>query len=114
MMATSTKRAKPPKRTAKEAPNCTTVVVIARCASDDFPVRCFDGPTARHDALQWVKRLARSQDACNETVKTLCDRIGWELASYGVMFFSLVVHQNGIPAEKLEEVFVPVGAEVVK
>jgi len=53
-------------------------------------------------------------DACNETVKTLCDRIGWELASYGVMFFSVVVHQNGIPAEMLEDVFIPLGAEVVK
>jgi hypothetical protein len=113
-MATATKRSKPAKKTTGESPIGTTVVVVARCSADDVPVRCFDGPTSRHDALKWVKRLARSQDACDETVKTLCDRIGWELASYGVMFFSLVVHQNGIPAEKLEDVFIPLGAEVVK
>ena len=104
-MAT-TKARKPSSKANRESAVGTTVVVVARCASDDLPVRVFAGDTPRHDALQWVKRLARSKDAGDETVRTLADRIGWELASYGVMFFSFIVHVGGVPTEKLDDVFV--------
>jgi hypothetical protein len=104
-MATAKAR-KPSRKADRESAVGTTVVVVARCASDDLPVRVFAGDTPRHDAVQWVTRLARSKDAADETVRTLADRIGWELASYGVMFFSIVVHVGGVPTEKLGDVFV--------
>lgn len=97
----ATKKIKPKRRA---EPSKTTVVVVAQGIFDDVPVRVFASTTPRADAKQWAERLAASASATDETVRVLCDRMGWNLEAHGVRRLRLVCFTNGIPESILADI----------
>lgn len=98
---------KPTKRMApspRREPSNTTVVVMALGTFDDVPVRVFNSTTPRSDAKQWAEQLAKSASAVDETVKTLCDRMGWNRESHGIRKLRLVCFHQGIPESILFDI----------
>ena len=80
------------------------VVVMAMGTLDDVPVRVFRSTTPRSDARQWAEQLAKSADAVDETVTTLCHRMGWNKHAHGVSRLRLVCFERGIPTEILADI----------
>jgi hypothetical protein len=99
MVATKT-RIRP---SASEKSN-TTVVVMALGTFDDVPIRVFDSRTPRADAKQWAERLATSAAAVEETVATLCGRMGWSRESHGIRRLRLVCFNRGVPESILMDI----------
>lgn len=97
----ATKKIKPKRRA---GPAKTTVVVVAQGTFDDVPVRVFASTTPRADAKQWAERLAASASATDETVRVLCDRMGWNREAHGVRRLRLVCFTNGIPESILADI----------
>jgi len=95
-----TTRMKPSVR--REPPN-TTVVVVAQGMFDDMPLRVFTSATPRADAKEWAGRLSKSATACDETVATLCKRMGWTTDPRPVGNLRLVCCRNGIPESILAD-----------
>lgn len=89
-----TTRMKPSVR--REPPN-TTVVVVAQGMFDDVPLRVFTGATPRAEAKDWAERLSKSAAAVDDTVATLCKRMGWTTDPRPVGNLRLVCFRNGIP-----------------
>jgi hypothetical protein len=96
-----TKRMSPSLR--REPPN-TTVVVMALGTFDDVPVRVFNSTTPRSDAKQWAERLAKSASAVDDTVRLLCDRMGWNRESHGIRKLRIVCFHQGIPESILVDI----------
>ena len=88
----------------RREPANTTVVVMALNTFDDVPIRVFRSTTPRSDAKDWAERLSKSATAVDETVKTLCDRMGWDQHAHGVRRLRLVCFEKGIPTEILADI----------
>ena len=98
---------KPTKRLApspRREPSNTTVVVMALGTFDDVPVRVFHSTTPRSDAKQWAEQLAKSAAAVDETVRLLCDRMGWNRESHGIRKLRLVCFHQGVPESILLDI----------
>ncbi len=80
------------------------VVVMALGTFNDIPIRVFNSKTPRSDARDWAERLSKSADAVDETVATLCDRMGWDQHAHGVRRLRLVCCDRGIPTEILADI----------
>lgn len=80
------------------------VVVMALGTFNDIPIRVFRSTTPRSDAKDWAERLSKSADAVDETVATLCDRMGWDQHAHGVRRLRLVYFDRGIPTEILADI----------
>ena len=98
---------KPTKRMApspRREPSSTTVVVMALGTFDDVPVRVFNSTTPRSDAKQWAERLSKSASAVDETVRLLCDRMGWNRDSHGIRKLRIVCFHQGVPESILLDI----------
>ena len=80
------------------------VVVMALGTFDDVPVRVFHSTTPRSDAKQWAERLAQSAAAVDETVRLLCDRMGWNRDSHGIRKLRIVCFHRGVPDSILVDI----------
>ena len=97
----TTKTKKKPIRSSKPV---MTAVVMAMGTFDDVPARVFTGPKANQEAIDWATRLSRSMDACDETIRTLCERMGWQREAVGVRKFRVVSMLNGIPYQIVQDI----------
>lgn len=88
----------------RREPANTMVVVMALGTFDDVPIRVFSSTTPRSDAKQWAERLSKSASAVDETVATLCQRMGWNQHAHGVRRLRLVCFDRGIPTEILADI----------
>ena len=85
----------------------TVVVVIARAAADDMPLRAFFGSDAMDEALTWATKLAKSEAATTETTHALAAWMGWsartvpmERMPTGITHLTLVTFDRGVPKEQ--------------
>ena len=91
----------------KPEDHTVVVVVIARAAADDMPLRAFIGSDAMDEALTWATKLAKSQAATTETTHALAGWMGWSARTVpmgrmptGITHLTLVTFDRGVPKEQ--------------